>query len=806
MKLYELFAEPGYHSCIATTFGVDFDAYENIALARLRGAGCRNNILVADCAMLTMALDGASPLPRHAGRLYTVTGARARSVFHPKIVLQLGREKGRLIVSSANMTASGMAGNLEVGGIIETDGADTGETQIIGACWSYLQRFLPADNSAIGRQVEWLEARTPWLAHLRVLDAPTALKDGTRAALMTTGAPQGIGAQFGRALDGRPAERLICVSPYWDNDLAALRYLRDLSGAEETIVLLDNSRHQFSAQEISPEDAILLRDFKASDETRFVHAKVIIVQTAEHDHVLYGSANCTLAALGNAGFAGSNEEACLYRALPRGAAIETLNLGAALDAPALSHDEVIQIVREDELPLEEMAALHPGRFDCLYDTLTWWPAVTDQDATIELLSADGRLLPVTPRPIETRDGCERFQIERLRERPAFARLRYADGDASALAVVMVLDLLRDEIRDPRTKRLEIAIEELDGETEVGLWLLDTLNTIEAAELSLKAGDGKAIRRPGTKKPVPEDEVEPARVLSYEDFIAGRRLRSDEQGVSPTSFSGSDVARVRGFLNRILSISVDVAGEEEEEAVATGAFDTGDEIGDGAGSLEDGFEGGSTPPKKTNRPQPTQSQLKATRRRADRQDLVNAVADLQTEIKEKSASGGISATDILRLRAVLTVLATAGWDGRGTAKSNWQILPPAGDKEASWPRLMARALSAYFGGKVPHIRTLRIDAEFKKIPDDILECWGTCLWAANVAYAAAAAYGEHQSYKDIVARLRDSVYALTALRRDEFGSPIITRMMDAMSNHFAARLGVSADELIKAHAKASTARG
>ncbi len=48
MKLFNCFAESGYHTSIITTFGIDFDAYEAIALPRLRDAGCNNNIVVAD--------------------------------------------------------------------------------------------------------------------------------------------------------------------------------------------------------------------------------------------------------------------------------------------------------------------------------------------------------------------------------------------------------------------------------------------------------------------------------------------------------------------------------------------------------------------------------------------------------------------------------------------------------------------------------------------------------------------------------------------------------------------------------------
>ena len=51
--------------------------------------------------------DASTPRKRREG---------AAGVFHPKLVVQLGRNGGRIIVSSANMTATGLAGNLELAG------------------------------------------------------------------------------------------------------------------------------------------------------------------------------------------------------------------------------------------------------------------------------------------------------------------------------------------------------------------------------------------------------------------------------------------------------------------------------------------------------------------------------------------------------------------------------------------------------------------------------------------------------------------------------------------------------------------
>jgi hypothetical protein len=114
--------------------------------------------------MLSLALDGDSSLPRHAGRLYTVTGVPAKGVFHPKIVLQVGRSNGRLIISSANVTSAGLAGNLEIGGVVECGTEDTGERELVSAAFQFLVRFVDEHDCGVRQQIAWMLARTPWLS------------------------------------------------------------------------------------------------------------------------------------------------------------------------------------------------------------------------------------------------------------------------------------------------------------------------------------------------------------------------------------------------------------------------------------------------------------------------------------------------------------------------------------------------------------------------------------------------------------------------------------------------------------------
>lgn len=184
MKLYERFADKEFHTSIVTSFGIDFDAYENIVLPRLRGAGCRNNLVLVDGRLLTHALCGASALPHHAGRLYTISGIGAPGVFHPKVVVQAGRRRGRMIVSSANLTTPGLGGNLELAGMVVSDEPGSGEQQLVAAGWQYLSRFLNGDQQATAAQVDWMLTRAPWLAKATPATGPVGLADGTLAALL----------------------------------------------------------------------------------------------------------------------------------------------------------------------------------------------------------------------------------------------------------------------------------------------------------------------------------------------------------------------------------------------------------------------------------------------------------------------------------------------------------------------------------------------------------------------------------------------------------------------------------------------
>lgn len=806
MKLYDCFAEKNYHTSVATTFGIDFDAYESIALPRLRGAGCCNNMVIADSRMLTQALSGASALPRHAGRLYAVDGVSARGVFHPKVFLQLGRRGGRLLVGSANLTSSGLAGNLELVGTVTCDENDTGEQRLIALAWQYVSGLIDPEHGGLAAQRDWMLARTPWLRRATRASGPVELSDRTAAALLTTGDATGIGQRFADLINGT-VSRLFVITPYWDAKLEALASLVGRLGSQRTDILIDPATVVFPTDALSRIPNARLYGRGDFQKGRFIHAKAVIAQTAEADHVLLGSANCTVSALGVDGIAGNNEEVCLYRRFPPNSLLRALDL-IDLFAPERVLDSASLKVRsvEEDLPLDELAAKTPGHFECRVDVLTWLPAnnVDPEACKVDLLAEGGQPIPCTISRLGNDGGKVRYQISGTNERPAFARVVSADGLRSAPAVVTLIDRLGAAIRENRSRKAENAIRDLEGETEASLMLLEVLDVLE--QLETDDGVVKAPTSVPETEKVQDEKSDSAQFqkLTYEQFIAGRRARTDQSNVAHNSLATSDVSTVRSFLNRILGMAVDDHDIEDDDAsLLNRAFDLGDETDDDGRSIAKGGEFDRKPKKPLDETDQSEQERrrKTLQRKATKAQIVAAVDAFGKRVRDRMKGGLLDNRDVLRLRALLMVVCTASWFEKGNKQTNppssVQVLPAEGEAE-SWPLIMGRLLFAIFGGSSPAIRQLYLSNVHDQIPSDIIECWATCYWCLQACLNAPVSVQEHARIKKLLGQVAQCTYRLTLPTKMELVGADVSKLMDRMSAQYAGRLGVSREAIANGH--------
>lgn len=807
MKLYEQFAEKNFHTSVASTFGIDFDAYESIVLPRLRGAGCRNNIVIPDSRMVTHALDGASALPRHAGQLYTVNGASAKGVFHPKLFLQFGRRGARLIVSSANLTASGLAGNLELVGALACDETDTGEQQLIAQAWAYVSQLIDDRQQGTTGQRNWMLARTPWLQRATPASGLIGLADGTQAALLTTDEPTSIGVRFAEMVR-EPVTRLIVISPYWDMDLVALKLLVGQLNPAEISILLDPDCKVFPKHALSGLAPLRLYSTGDFRRGRFIHAKAVIAQTTSADHVLIGSANCTKHALGADGFVPTNEEVCLYRRLLPNTLPEALGIDELLDdGPEIDTDSLDEPEFEDELPLEELAKLSPGQFECRIDTLIWYPPANAEasNCEIELLDQQGRIIHCKfSRMAGSAEQALRYEISETQERPAFARVVHHNGTKSPMAVVTLIDRIRAVVRETGSRQVESALRDLDHETEASLALLDVLDVLEKLETQEDTGrDPQSIpkqRRPESD----ESDDSHHRVLSYEEFVVGRRPRIAETYVTDNSLAGSDASMVRGFLNRIVGLAADDDHHDDGHGdVLKTAFDMGDETADAEAAVNAGEEFDTENDRSRNQQQFDLERRRKAARKATKDQLVKATKLYIERIRVRREIGSLDNYDVLRLRALLMILCAAAipcspsGGGEPDGQSRLRVLAPEKD-EHSWPNLMGRLIFALFGGTSPAFRDLCVSNEHDRIPDDFIECWATCYWCIQACLAAPLSRREHARLERHLNPLLEKVCRFTLPSKEELVGEEVMTLMEGMSAHHAKRLGIAPEAVVNGY--------
>jgi hypothetical protein len=816
MKLFNCFSVPGYHTSIISTFGVDFDAYEAIALPRLRDAGCNNNILVADARMLVQSMSDDARRPKFAGWRYSVVAAQSTGVFHPKLILQLGKTSGRLLVASANTTAAGLAGNLEVVGEVATDDTDAQAAPLLRAALDYLAQFV-APSSVPRKQLEWATTRARWLPRSKAAtDATVELPNGARLGFRARRGEKGLGERFAEFVGERVVKRLIVASPYWDHDLRALRALAERMRAKDIAVLVQKQAALFPVHALGRSGRVRLFDVNrvpVTNASRFAHAKLLVAESDEGDCVFFGSANCTTAALGTPYAPGDNEEACLCRDLPPGEAVKVLDLEAALSAGAeVEPADMPGFVPADDIPLAEFEARIPGWFELSGDLLLWWPARNFHvvGAEVELLDRDGKPADGTLTRIGGESSPVSYRVDG-RIQPHFARVRTGVFESS-LAVVIVEEAIREAQRRTKSRGAEKALDLLgDDEAFEGLWVLEVIQKLTAAEDEVRApkGAGDTPRRSSAG----DEEEGASKVLPYEEFIAGRRTEGDQVPVALSHLTSTHHESVRGFLNALLGKRAvsEIAGGGDEGPAPD--FGMGDETPDGALAVE-ADERFNTRSEGTVPARQDEDGVNKLRRR---QEYVKDTQKSLVEAVERFLSGfhaaeartqPLGVVDLLRLRALLVVVL-----GAGSSKSDRlprdlnspvrrrQVLPSRGD--ASWRRLVGRLLYDFFrnhdGARRPLVQRLVLaQDDGQGLPEDVIETWATCFWAACACRAAVdeKGFGCNPSPQENLTAL--DLYGVTRLPEAQAMGKAVLEIFDGMNRRYGARLGVVPELVAREH--------
>jgi len=764
-----------FHSAIATSFAIEFAAVEEILLPQLMASGASNLLLVADARMAALALTDGSTLPTALGRDYALhSPPAADGIFHPKIILQVGRDSARVFVGSANLTAAGLAGNAEVVTEIECKDEDSAERALVRSAWRYIDALVPAEPSPARDALRWARERAAWL------DGPASgglheLEDGSAIAFLPAPGDVGIGNQFVSLVGDAKVQTLVAVSPYWDSDLAALADLSRRLAPKRIILPIDPAAHEF------PKEASLARKVRIValewPAQRFTHAKIFVASTATHDHILFGSANCTVAALGRPDAAGINAEACIYRRLPRGAAREVLGLDRWIDGDAISLADLPEPVAASPIPLTAIEARQPGTFELDHGMLHWRPANAGiATGDVQLLDGAARLMLLIPfASFQAGPKDRTVAIEpSLQKTLRFARI-VSGNDLSTITHVTNREVLRGRRREIATGAVARALAPFTDGTDFDLWMHQAFETLARADFE-QDGEPRslsAVRPQGRKR---DGEPEAPVSLSYEEFTQARAGAARSGGQGANSLAGTYSDSIREFLNLLSGRgALPVSGEDDP------GFDDPSEEG-----TDTDPEDRASDPNEVEQPEADDDELRVEpvdARLYERHVFAYAEG-------LESAEEPLGSSDVLRLRFWILFL---------LYKVRCPELPKGLDTSSAvqgWPRFIVRILVGFFCGRRPAITRVMLARDYSAMPVDFMECWITILWSLDAIERLLAGRPRDREFLKYIPGLRQRIIALLGLAPGDLSGAIATEVRTGLDRSIGVRLGLEASAAVR----------
>ncbi len=793
MRFADALSRRGYHTAIITSFAYDPPAFDDLIVSRLRKAGCRNIILIVDQGMLNQALNETYTRTLDMGNFYSIIPASGRQngVFHPKVILQIGISDARMLVGSANMTSSGISGNYELEGEVKCDDSLSPEQAIIAAGWDYLASFLDTAQTSIIRQLQHMHELSPWLARARPAEGPVTLEDGQKIGFFSPQQDQGILAQYQQAVGDTKIDTLTVMSPYWDNELEAIRQLVAAFQPQRVRILIDPRRQMFPAARPDLDSAVTVHSLAEFAQRRFVHAKLFVASSTETDHILYGSANCSLAALDSPRRAGRNEEACLYQTTEANSLVVYLGLLDVLEEGEPIESVTLPAPIEEEHPefagsTTNDAAGSVGTFECNTAVVSWWPGQALQGLTVTLTLLDDEMNIHTV--VEQTVDSECITLRLADD----VRIACVDIDAGNLATrrapVNWVSGILYEARKASGRRYNGLEKELINLPAGDFRLLELLHKHELI-LPLDTADTTGGRKAdSTDNPVPVNseptESEPVN-MSYAEFMQRRQSHKGGLGRGRNSLSGAQECIEAVLLENMHRLAQKHATKDEDDRE------------------EAGVDNSNTPfPYSMDMPATVNHNTYARLKQHTKKRCESAVKHTAERMRDIAETGNVlTSHHLLELRILLEslMIAASPHNGKTLAEmgeeAGWQILPKSGGtlKDLTWPLAVGRALYAMFGGTKPVFEQLSIDAYYGDLSDDMSMAFASFAFALQLSLLEADV-----GTRGRLEKLSIQFYKLTALSHEDWNDERIRTHFKLLHDALMERLGYDSGRLNQQH--------
>jgi len=285
-SLLDVIDEGGYEACLITTFNAYLPFYEHVILHRLKAKGVNHNVVLMDAGWFSESMQ--SEPPELAGEEYSLVPMRSNGVFHPKMILLVGKSKGALVVGSHNLTLSGFGYNRELTNIIKTEGSDdTAAQAVIRKAWRIALHWLetqPKHADYWRELVDKFHEFAPWLDHP---------DDDTVAECDVIATNSDADSLFEQLMQyvNEPISRVVSSGAFFDSEMRLVKMLKQRLNPEQIHIGIEPSTVQMPGYIDS--DGVQFHDAsKLSTGSGYLHAKAIVLELKDGQCILAsGSAN-----------------------------------------------------------------------------------------------------------------------------------------------------------------------------------------------------------------------------------------------------------------------------------------------------------------------------------------------------------------------------------------------------------------------------------------------------------------------------------------------------------------------------------
>lgn len=288
-----------YDHAVICSFTFDPTFFEEYCLEKLSTLSNNGNItaFIDKNIYEEIILGPESARPQKANLRYLLYPISVRGVFHPKLFLLASKNKGKLIIGSANFTRSGLTSNAEIVGYFEYE---TGKNEqhkflfqqafeyVLKLAQDYPSENLDSNLQEITRDAQWL------LSEGQPRD--------TEDMLLIHNLEESLWSQFILGIE-KPVDKIFILSRFFDGNPSFLDKIESDLNPEKIYIYTQNGvtnltpnwlEHPFVK---SGKAEILLCSYTDNGYIQPLHAKAIAILKENSCWLTYGSANFSSPAL-----------------------------------------------------------------------------------------------------------------------------------------------------------------------------------------------------------------------------------------------------------------------------------------------------------------------------------------------------------------------------------------------------------------------------------------------------------------------------------------------------------------------------